>query len=98
MNAQEVMSVSQYTIGDGLNITDGGVNNAFYTGSGWDYWSNHYYPTIIRESYPVWIQEKAEDKGRLAFEIIKSLQDKKLVKLDKVSDFIEAMDTILKTL
>jgi len=33
-----------------------------------------------------------------AFEIIKQLQDKKFIELDKVSDFIEAMDTLIKIL
>ena len=98
MNKQEVMTVSTYTIGDNLNIAGSNTANAVFTGTGWDYWSNYYYPTIIRESYPVWVQEKAQDKGKLAFEVIKALQDKKLLKLDKVADFIEAMDILLKTL
>jgi hypothetical protein len=66
--------------------------------SAWSVWTNWYYPTVIRESYPVYLQERAQDKGKQAFEIIKALQDKKLMKLDKVSDFIEAMDTLIKTL
>lgn len=64
--------------------------------SAWGYWQNGYYPTVIRESYPIYLQERSEDKGQKAFEIIKHLQDKKLIKLDKVSDFIEAMDTLIK--
>jgi hypothetical protein len=73
----------------------------YYDGSGgtlWNYWQNQYYPYVIRESYPVYIQERAMDKGKHAFELLKALMDKKLLKIEKVSDFIEAMDTILKTL
>lgn len=82
-------------------ITVGTSTNAGWGGTpltGWSYWTDHYYPSVIRESYPVYIQERAQDKGKQAFEIIKALQDKKLMKLDKVSDFIEAMDTLIKTL
>lgn len=64
----------------------------------WDYWHKDYYPNVIRESYPVYIKERAEDKGKQAFEIIKQLQDKRLMKLDKVSDFIDAMDCLIKIL
>ena len=70
----------------------------YYSGSPWGYWQDYYYPQVIRESYPIYIREKAEDKGRQAFEIIKQLQDKKLLKFDKVSEFIDAMDTLIKIL
>lgn len=66
--------------------------------STWGYWRDYYYPQVIRESYPVYIKERAEDKGKQAFEIIKAMQDKKLMQLEKVSDFIEAMDTLIKIL
>ena len=69
-----------------------------YGGTLWNYWQNQYYPQVIRESYPVYIQERAMDKGKHAFELLKALMDKKLLKIEKVSEFIEAMDTILKTL
>ncbi len=80
-----------------------GQTNAIYYGNNggltaWDYWQNQYYPQVIIQSYPIYLQDKAMDKGKQAFEILKALQDKKLVKMDKVSDFIDAMDTILKTL
>jgi hypothetical protein len=83
--------------------TNGGTAcNAMYYDNGgtslWGYWQNQYYPYVIRESYPIYIQEKAMDKGKQAFELLKALMDKGLVKVDKVKDFIEAMDTILKTL
>lgn len=64
----------------------------------WNYWHQYYYPQVILQSYPVYLQHQAMDKGKQAFEIVKALLDKKLIKLDKVSDFVEAMDTILKTL
>jgi hypothetical protein len=79
-------------------ITSGSANFGYWPSTTWDCWSNWYYPTVIKESYPVYLQERAQDKGKQAFEIIKALQDKKLMKLDKVSDFIEAMDTLIKTL
>jgi len=66
--------------------------------SAWDYYQNYYYPYVIKESYPVYIQERAQDKGKQAFEIIKILKDKGLVKIKKVEDFIEAMDELIKIL
>lgn len=76
--------------------------NAVYYGdppeTAWGYWQHYYYPQVILQSYPVYLQDRAMDKGKQAFELVKALQDKKLMKLEKVSDFIEAMDTILKTL
>lgn len=82
-----------------------GTNNALYKyqqyeqpNTLWGYWQGIYYPQVILQSYPVYIQEKAMDKGKQAFELLKALMDKGLVKIDKVKDFIEAMDTILKTL
>lgn len=78
------------------------VTNAVYFGdppnTAWGYWQQYYYPQVILQSYPVYLQDKAMDKGKQAFEILKSLLDKKLLKLDKVSEFVEAMDTILKAL
>lgn len=64
----------------------------------WNYWTDYYYPQVIRESYPIYIQERAKDSGKQAFEIIKALQDKDLIKLDKVKDFVEAMDILIKIL
>ena len=87
------------TVGQSPNLTDAG-NTAIYnsTVSCWDYWQGSYYPQVIHPSYPVYLQERAKDSGKQAFEIIKALQDKKLMKLEKVSDFIEAMDTLIKVL
>ena len=88
--------------------TGGAVNalyhndlNGYYDGSsisGWGYWQNYYYPQIIRESYPVYIKERAEDKGKKAFEIIKRLNDLKVTRIDTVKDFIDAMDALIKIL
>ena len=64
----------------------------------WHYWRDDYYPNIIRESYPVYFQERAKDKGKQAFEIIKILKDKKFVKLETVGDFIDMMDELIKIL
>lgn len=81
--------------------------NALQTGIGYDnqtaigafqFWQTDYYPRVIKESYPVYIQERARDKGKQAFEIIKVLKDKKLVDMRKVGDFIDLMDELIKIL
>ena len=64
----------------------------------WDFWERHYYPEVIKVGYPVYLQERAMDKGAKAFEILKMLTDKKIVKMEKVSDFIDAMDALIKVL
>lgn len=93
-------STANYSLSQGGGTA--GITNAIgYSGTNgtlWQYWQNGYYPYVIKESYPVYIQERAMDKGKQAFEILKALMDKGLVKIDKVKDFIEAMDTLLKTL
>ena len=85
--------------------TSGSLGNAAITmqwfppgTTAWDYWQNFYYPQVIYQSYPVYIRERAMDKGKQAFEIIKILKDKKLVKLEKVGDFIDLMDELIKIL
>lgn len=88
----------------GTIMTTAGAANATYIYpntqklSLWDYWSDHYYPWVIKESYPVWMQERSMDKGKQAFELVKALMDKKLLKVDSVKDFVEAMDVVLKTI
>lgn len=77
-------------------VTSGVNVPASNTISAWHYWTDFYYPQIIHPSYPVYVQEKAKDNGKKAFEIIKILKDKKLVKLDKVSDFVDLMDELIK--
>ena len=64
----------------------------------WHYYQDYYYPQIIRESYPVYLQERSKDKGKQAFEIIKTLKDKKLIQLRTVGDFIDLMDELIKIL
>ena len=86
------LNVSGTPYGFGIGI--GGTGDI----SCWRYWQDYYYPQTIIHSYPVYLQDRAKDSGKQAFEIIKVLQDKKLIKLEKVSDFIEAMDTLIKIL
>ena len=95
--------------GSGITVSDGnigigsGMGEAMYRTfpenmTGWGYWQDYYYPHVIRESYPVYLQDRSEDKGKQAFEIIKVLKDKKLVKLNKVGDVIDLMDELIKIL
>ncbi len=105
ISKRDVISMMDYSVGDNLALSTYGktvMSEGLYQGSKnltcWGYWQDYYYPKVIRESYPVYVRERAEDKGQKAFEIIKHLQDKKLIKLDKVSDFIEAMDSLIKIL
>ena len=91
---------ASYNAADKSSYSPTGDNKDFSAAhlTGWGYFQNYYYPQIIRESYPVYIQEKALDKGKQAFEVLKILQDKKLLNIKKVSDFIEAMDSLIKVL
>ena len=66
--------------------------------TGWHYWSEYYYPRVIKESYPVYIQERAQDKGKQAYEIVKMLIDKKIIELKTAKDFVGAMDELIKIL
>jgi len=97
-NSLNGLSIGTSTTG---GLTTGGLNSLTSAGNGttaWSYWQDWYYPQVITPSYPVYIQERAKDKGHQAYEIIKTLLDKKLIKLDKVSDFVEAMDCLIKIL
>ena len=108
MDKNEVMQALNCSVNADFNLqsvdSQSGDLNSSYQGvdsnnySCWDYWQNNYYPTIIRESYPIYISERAKDKGKQAFEIIKILKDKKLVKIEKVSNFIDLMDTLIAIL
>jgi hypothetical protein len=97
---QSSLTINSSSANIATNGTGGGIANAFYTPGTtcWDYWQNTYYPQVIYSSYPVYIQERARDKGKQAFEIIKILKDKKLVNLAKVGDFIDLMDELIKIL
>lgn len=79
------------------NLTIGDNYNAQVT-SCWHWWEEQYYPRVIRESYPVYIQERSLDKGKQAYEIIKMLRDKRFINVDKTTDFIEIMDSLIKML
>ena len=87
----------QESVTDNLNVA---TTNCASTGamSCWNYWTDHYYPQVIHPSYPVYLQERSKDKGKQAFEIIKILKDKKLVQIEKVSNFIDLMDELIKIL
>lgn len=114
LNKNQVMAMMSCPINDNFQVvassngelfgysqsTSGSVTNAFYSypPTPWEFWRDNYYPLVIRESYPIYLQEKSVDKGKQAFELLKALMDKKLLKVEKVGEFIEAMDVILKTL
>lgn len=114
MEKNEVSAMMNCQIDDNLNVVNTGgwgiTPETFTTNSVtlpyippattscWHYWQDYYYPQIIRESYPVYIQERAQDKGKQAFEIIKMLKDKRFVKLETVGDFIDCMDALIKIL
>lgn len=89
-------SMMSATVTDNLSISN--TPGAVGYSTCWDYWSTGYYPQVIHTSYPVYLQERAKDKGKQAFEIIKVLKDKKLVSMTKVGDFIDLMDELIKIL
>jgi len=107
MDKSQAMSMLNCTVDDNLNITPNTStvcsNGNVWGGNGddlscWGYYHQSYYPNVIRESYPVYLQERAKDKGKQAFEIIKILKDKKLVQLKTVGNFIDLMDELIKIL
>lgn len=92
---------SQFTSSELSTITSGAVDNITNGQSHlscWDYWRDYHYPQTIVTSYPVYIQERAKDKGKQAYEIIKVLKDKKLVDIKSVGKFIDLMDELIKIL
>ena len=109
MNKSEVNNIMSMKIDDNFNLLNDSVvalnkmSSATYSAtensvSCWGYWRDYYYPDVIRQSYPVYIQERAQDKGKQAFEIIKMLKDKRFLKLEAVGDFIDVMDELIKIL
>ena len=88
-------SMSTCYLNENLTFSTG---TATPTISCWDYWTQYHYPQTIFTSYPVYLQERAKDKGKQAFEIIKILKDKRFVNLEKVGDFIDLMDELIKIL
>jgi hypothetical protein len=95
MEKNQVMSLMSGSLDGNLNISS---TTAYKVNSCWGYWQDYYYPYIVRESYPVYLQERSKDKAKQAYEIIKILKDKKLAKLEKVADFIDLMDELIKIL
>ena len=81
-----------------LQMTGGSSTDVSSSMSCWRYWQDYYYPYVIRDSYPTYIESRARDKGREAFEIIKMLRDTRFLKLETVGDFIELMDKLIKIL
>jgi len=109
MDKNQAMSMLNCSVDSNLGIdTVGdyplhfGTGDYSFSGDGtytcWDYYQREYYPYIVKESYPVYLQERAKDKGKQAFEIIKILKDKKLVQLKTVGNFIDLMDELIKIL
>jgi hypothetical protein len=109
MNQKNILQeLLQSPLVNSMNITSAPITNAtdatggwyqpWTSGTTWDFWQGYYYPYVIKESYPMYIQERSMDKGQKAFELLKILIDKKVVKLEKVSDFVEAMDAVIKVL
>ena len=102
MEKEKMMAMMKAEIGDNLNIkanADYMFQDTSQTSmSCWRYWDNYYCPYVVEKSYPVYLQERAEDKGKKAFEIIKMMKDKNLIILKTVADFIEAMDALIKVL
>lgn len=107
MNKNEVMNMMDYPVNTDFTISQTTgvdcspgmyIENTTSDMTCWGYWRDWYYPQVIRESYPVYITERAKDKGKQAFEIIKVLKDKKLVKIERVGQFIDIMDELIKIL
>ena len=98
MDKNSAMSAFSSSLDDNMNISSYTATGETGTSSCWSYWQNVYYPYVIRESYPVYVQERSKDKAKQAYEIVKILKDKKLAKLEKVADFIDLMDELIKIL
>ena len=98
INTKELNSITvDNASSEKFDALTSGASDAVNLGC-WDYWERYHYPYIVKESYPVYIQERAQDKGKQAFEIIKVLKDKKLVQLKTVGNFIDLMDELIKIL
>ena len=91
MNSKTEVMNTMYCAVDAWKIVPSTTTTNNDTTTCWEFWQNDYYPRVIRG-------DRAKDKGRQAFEIIKVLKDKKLVKIEKVSNFIDLMDELIKIL
>lgn len=94
---QDAIGIAKNVISD-FPLNDLGLGKMDAHMTGWEYWQDWHYPRIIRESYPVYIQERSQDKGKEAFEIIKMLKDKKFLSPKNVGEFIDLMDELIKIL
>ncbi len=99
-NEVELTNFDKNMLNMSLNWNDSGTADlpsedmAVYTGT-----VNHYvdYP-YFRQNWYGYCTHTTEDKTKQAFRIVKLLMKKKLVKVDKVKDFIELIDGILEIL
>ena len=93
MNAMQTYNsnndmLNQSTLQRGMGA--GGCYNHY------DYWQpyiQYYCPTTY---YPIWIDKKSQIE--LAFNILQKLMEKKLVKIEKVGQFIETVTDIASIL
>lgn len=98
LNFTPTSSNTVTTFSDGFTAGNSLDNSATTDMTCWHYWEDYHYPYVIRESYPVYVQERALDKGKMAFEIIKMLKDGKFINLRTVGNFIDLMDKLIKIL
>jgi hypothetical protein len=64
----------------------------------YDDWKDIYYRGPLRPIGHTYPPSFREDKGEKAFKIIKALMDKKLVQIEKIEQFIDLMDELIKIL
>ena len=104
VNASDITNYSSGDCTDGAGVST--ITPTFYDWdndtsgdiSCWHWWQNYYYPYVVIPSYPVYIKEKSYDKGEKAYQIIKTLRDKKILNVETVKDFVKAMDELIKLL
>ena len=85
MNYSVSYNGGSFTASDGVTIS-----NCF------DWYTPHYIPAYNLYTYPFPI---LKDKGEQALNILRVLMDKDLIKkMDKVKDFVNLMDAIIKIL
>ena len=63
-------------------------------------WYEPFYPIVERHYYPSYVYWTQPDKSKLeqSFKIVQKLIEKKLVKVDKVKEFIELVNDIVEVL
>ncbi len=98
MHQDDILKLdAMYTDGKWMTQTDtstgtGAINTGSITTTlnCYDYWHQYHYPIT-----PVIHYGHTEDKATKAFKLAKALMDKKLIKIDKVKDFVTLMDEII---